>query len=103
MGDDLLIPRISRRRTHPAAQEVLANWAGMAGRPKEGMAIFGSVGGMYAAVAYQIFGDASLAGNVMALAAYGLPSLPTDHFFNLTDAVLTFSEVVPRSFEHDRR
>lgn len=80
-----------------------ANWAGMAGRPKEGMAIFGSVGGMYAAVAYQIFGDASLAGNVMALAAYGIPSLPTDYFYNFTDAVLAFSEVVPRLFEHDRR
>jgi carbamoyltransferase len=80
-----------------------ANWGGMVGRPKEGMSIFGSVGGMYAAVAHQIFGDASLAGNVMALAAYGLPSLPTDHFFKLTDGVLAFSEVVPKLFEHDRR
>jgi carbamoyltransferase len=69
----------------------------------DGMPMFWSLGGMYSAVAYQIFGDALEAGKVMGLAPYGKPQIPTSEFFQIDDGRLIFSDKVPRRFNHADR
>lgn len=62
---------------------------------------FGSLGGMYAAAAQQIFGDAMDAGKVMGLAPYGTPQLPTKDFFENSAGEFVFRDKVPRMFAHN--
>jgi carbamoyltransferase len=69
-----------------------------------GMPLFGSLGGMYGAVARQIFGDTmDGAGKVMGLAPYGEPILPVDEFFSLVEGRFAFSDRAARRFPHDDR
>jgi len=69
-----------------------------------GMASFGSLGGMYSAVARQIFGDSMEAGKVMGLAAYGVADTPIDDFLTVgSDAILEFHDAVPPRFDHNHR
>src|SRR5690606_32762103 len=59
---------------------------------------FGSLGGLYSAVACQIFGEAMEAGKVMGLAPLGRPTLPPEAFFDIDDGVLRFKGEVPERF-----
>lgn len=67
------------------------------------MPTFGSIGGMYSAVAQQIFGDPMEAGQVMGLAPYGRPVHAPEDFFNISDETFVFHDVVPNCYRHDRR
>ncbi len=55
-----------------------------------GMPHFGSLGGMYSAVAEQIFGNAMDAGKVMGLAPYGSAEIPVDAFFEIKNGNIDF-------------
>jgi carbamoyltransferase len=69
-----------------------------------GMPRFGTIGGMYAAVARQIFGDPlDGSGKVMGLAPFGHPTLDPRHFFDIADGRFVFSDVVPAMFPHNDR
>jgi len=69
----------------------------------DGMPTFWSLGGMYSAVAYQIFGDLMEAGKVMGLAPYGNPEIPASDFFKIDEGRLIFSDKVPNRFRHADR
>ncbi len=74
-----------------------------------GMARFAGIGGMYSAVARQVFGQYLEAGKVMGLAPYGHATIPAERFFAIEDGELAFLDDVPSQFafdalwpEHDR-
>jgi carbamoyltransferase len=71
-------------------------------RPK-GMPLFGSLGGMYSAVAMQVFGDPLEAGQVMGLAPYGESEFAAHEFFEYVDRKFVFHDTVPRRFDHNKR
>lgn len=72
--------------------------------PHAGMHRFGSLGGMYSAVAQQIFGDPlDGAGKVMGLAPYGEVTTAPSDFFDVVDGAFRFKETVPSRFEHAER
>lgn len=68
-----------------------------------GMPEFGSLGGMFSAVAQQIFGNPMDAGKVMGLAPYGEAHIPTSAFFECSNSVFHFKNIVPHQFKHDER
>ena len=68
-----------------------------------GMPRFGSLGGMYSAVATQLFADPMEAGKVMGLAPYGLPEISAEAFFDLSGGNFNFLDDVPQLFQHDVR
>ncbi|MEV8629553.1 carbamoyltransferase C-terminal domain-containing protein [Streptomyces sp. NPDC051079] len=72
-------------------------------RDGAGMPGFGSIGGMYSAVAQQIFGDPMDAGKVMGLAPFGTPSFQPHEFVSVTDGLATFATAVPERFPHSDR
>jgi carbamoyltransferase len=67
------------------------------------MPFFRTIGGMYSAVARQIFGKAMEAGKVMGLAPYGRPTIAREEFFSLENGTFLFHDRVPEQFEHGRR
>jgi carbamoyltransferase len=67
------------------------------------MASFGSLGGMYSAVAQQVFGEPMEAGKVMGLASYGEPQIPVSSFFDICNDGFHFKDLVPSRFRHDQR
>lgn len=68
-----------------------------------GMRTFQSLGGMYSAVADQIFGDASEAGHVMGLAPYGAATIPPSEFFAFEGDDLMFKDAVCARFPDAER
>jgi carbamoyltransferase len=72
------------RTVRPIAKQLVpeGKWLDRAG---EGMPSFGSIGGMYSAVAQQIFGDPMDAGKVMGLAPFGTPLFEPHEFVSVTD------------------
>ena len=86
----------------PLEKQLVAGF-GWLGPQKEGMRTFGSLGGMYAAVAYQLFGNVHDGGKVMGLAPYGKPTIPTSEFFEIVDGQFIFGEGVIQRFQHDDR
>ncbi len=68
-----------------------------------GMPEFGSLGGMFSAVAQQIFGNPTEAGKVMGLAPYGNPQIASSDFFECSNSVFHFKNIVPGQFNHDER
>lgn len=68
------------------------------GRARRQMPSFGSLGGMFSAVAVQLFGDADAAGKVMGLAAYGKPVIPVSDFLSVDGDEIVFHDTVPQSF-----
>lgn len=68
-----------------------------------GMPKFGSLGGMYSAVAEQIFGDAMEAGKVMGLAPYGCAEIPVDAFFEIKKGNFCFHDGLLEKFAHNDR
>ncbi len=67
------------------------------------MPSFGSLGGMFSAVAQQIFGEASEAGKVMGLAPYGERTFPTSDFFEIDNERICFKDAVSLHFRHQDR
>lgn len=86
----------------PIAKQLVpeGKWLDGAG---EGMPSFGSIGGMYSAVAQQIFGNPMDAGKVMGLAPFGTPSFQPHEFVSVTNGLATFSTAVPERFRHSDR
>jgi carbamoyltransferase len=72
-------------------------------RSERGMPRFGTIGGMYSAVAKQIFGDPMDAGKVMGLAPYGVARLDVEEFFQEQSAQFHFSDMVPKRFDRNER
>jgi carbamoyltransferase len=68
-----------------------------------GMPGFGSLGGMFSAVAQQIFGEPMDAGKVMGLAPYGEPRIRWSDFFEVSKGRFCFKDTVPLQFLHDER
>lgn len=68
-----------------------------------GMREFSSLGGMYASVAEQIFGDLSKAGHVMGLAPFGKPSLPPECFLRIGEKGIDYARDASVQFAHDER
>jgi carbamoyltransferase len=67
------------------------------------MPSFGSLGGMYSAVAQQIFGEPMDAGKVMGLAPYGAPEIRGSDFFSIEANRFNFRDDVPLRFRHNER
>lgn len=86
----------------PVVQHLVPQGAWLIGRGP-GMPRFRSLGGMYSAVAQQIFGDPMEAGKVMGLAPFGAPIFGPERFFGIEDGRLRFRDHVPDLFDHDRR
>ena len=64
------------------------------------MPTFRSLGGMYSAVATQIFGDMDEAGKVMGLAPYGKPVHSVESFFTIgSDGGFVFSDCIPALYQ----
>ncbi len=80
-------------------------WIAESDRSKvDGMPRFGSLGGMYASAAQQIFGDANDAGKVMGLAASGRATIPEAEFFQIReDGGLDFAAKVCERYRDSRR
>lgn len=74
-----------------------ARWLDQSG---SGMPSFGSIGGMYSAVAQQIFGNPMDAGKVMGLAPFGNASFEPHEFLSICEGVATFRDTVPKAFPH---
>jgi carbamoyltransferase len=78
-------------------------WGAWLTKRSVGMPWFGSLGGMYSAVAEQIFGDAMEAGKVMGLAPLGSPEIPADAFFEIQKGNFNFKNLLPEKFAHNDR
>jgi carbamoyltransferase len=76
------------------------NWLTM---KDAGMPFFESLGGMFAAVAQQIFGDPAEAGKVMGLAPYGNCTIPRSQFFRICSGNFHFRNTVSERFSYSRR
>jgi carbamoyltransferase len=63
-----------------------------------GMQYFGSLGGMYSAVADYLFKDPFEAGKVMGLAAYGKSKFKPDDFCKYKNDIFEFNEKIPHLF-----
>lgn len=63
-----------------------------------GMWRFFSLGGLYSAVAQQIFGDPNDAGKVMGLAPYGEPRIPVEEFLQFDRNRIQFPNLVQQRF-----
>ena len=64
---------------------------------------FRSLGGIFSAAAWQIFGDHLEAGKVMGLAPYGEPKFPASDFFEIVDGRFEYKDTVPAHFDHAER
>ncbi len=64
---------------------------------------FGSLGGMFSAVAGQIFGNTMDAGKVMGLAPYGKANIGPAEFFEIRDGEFVFNDTVPKRFGSSER
>ena len=64
---------------------------------------FHSLGGMYAAVAKQIFDSNTEAGKVMGLSSFGCPAFAPSDFFSISEKGFDFSDRVPNAFRFNER
>jgi carbamoyltransferase len=97
--------RASGSTLTPLAKHLVDHGNWMAPAPNgTGMQHFGSLGGMYGAVAEQIFGDPlDGAGKVMGLAPFGTPSIAVAEFFEVDGDRFRFKAEVPRRFQFNAR
>ena len=89
------------RTITPVSKQMVAD--GWVGQRNGGMRTFGTLGGMYSAVAEQVFGDLLAAGKVMGLAPYGRPTIPTSEFLVAEGGSVNFTPAVVERFAHDAR
>lgn len=64
---------------------------------------FQSLGGLFSAAAWQMFGDHLEAGKVMGLAPYGEAEFPVSDFFEIVDGRFEYKDAVPARFDHADR
>jgi carbamoyltransferase len=85
----------------PIAKQLVAGdrWI----QPRTGMPGFGTLGGMFAAAALQIFDDTMEAGKVMGLAPYGTPVHAAEDLLTVENGCVTFHDTVPGRFLHTDR
>lgn len=89
-------------RIRPLEKHLVEGGAWIKARGGSSMPLFRSLGGMYSAVAKQIFGDIMEAGKVMGLAPYGRPTTPARDFLVIEDdGRLVFQDAVPERYAHD--
>lgn len=84
---------------HPIDKHLVQNGEWVVKHPGK-MWGFRSLGGMFSAVAEQIFGDPMEAGKVMGLAPYGKVETKTEDFFDIANGLIQFSDSVPALFPH---
>ena len=89
------------RVLEPTAKVMISTPKWVSGR-SGGMRRFATLGGLYSAVAEQIFGDLMDAGKVMGLAPLGKASIPLGEFLRM-DTPLEFEATVAERFQHDDR
>ncbi len=70
---------------------------------KEGMPLYASVGGMYSAVAKQIFGGLMDCGKVMGLAPYGHIDYQPEAFLEYENGRFVFKSDIPSQFINNKR
>lgn len=94
----------AKATTVTALEKHVVKGRGWLDRGKPGMPTFRSLGGMYSAVATQIFGHPMEgAGQVMGLAPFGEPEFPVSDFFEVVEGQFLFSDKLPARFTHERR
>jgi carbamoyltransferase len=86
----------------PVEKHMVPNAGWLLMRPGA-MPRFRSLGGMYSAVAAQLFGNPMEAGKVMGLAPYGTPTFAPEEFFTVEDGRFLFHDGIPERFEDRRR
>lgn len=86
----------------PLEKHLVENGAWLTMRA-QGMPRFASLGGMYSAVAVQVFNNAMEAGKVMGLAPYGSPEIPVETFLGVEKHGFRFSSALPTAYSHDDR
>lgn len=89
-------------RVRPLEKMVACNghWIGT---PRGKMRSYASLGGMYASVAEQAFGDLSKAGHVMGLAPMGRATIPVEQFFKIEDEQFVYLDKIASRFRHQDR
>jgi carbamoyltransferase len=102
-GEHTSIYRASGIELRALEKHMVPNRAHYTEQPDGSMPTYGSLGGIFKAVAMQIFDDGSEAGKVMGLAPYGTPTIPTSEFFDFTEAGFTWHSRVQERFKHSRR
>jgi carbamoyltransferase len=95
--ETLSLYHATRRGIVPLEKVTVADGQWLIRRPP-GMPRFGSLGGMFSAVAVQMFGDAMEAGKVMGLAPYGRVTIPAEDFFVLGKDTIQFHNTVPERY-----
>ena len=93
----------ARGATLVPLEKHLADYGAWLTMRNEGMPWFASLGGMYSAVAVQVFNNAMEAGKVMGLAPYGSPDVPAKTFFEIEKHGFKFSRLLPAAYGHDDR
>lgn len=90
--------KADRKNIYPLEKHLVANgdWLSM---DVNKMKRFGSLGGMFSAVAAQIFGDVLEAGKVMGLAPYGKPIFPVEDFFRIENNRFIFTNKITNYFQ----
>jgi carbamoyltransferase len=99
-SEHLTLFRAAGAQITPIEVHVCRNWVD---KKRDGMWHFNSLGGMFSAVARQIFGSPNEAGKVMGLAPYGRPCFPIEEFLVIDDYRIRFTNGVQRYFQHDAR
>ncbi|MGA9773130.1 MAG: carbamoyltransferase C-terminal domain-containing protein [Blastocatellia bacterium] len=89
--------RVTPIEKHMVERAEWLRWAG------EEMPRFGSLGGLFSAVAHQVFNNAMDAGKVMGLAPYGNVTFSADEFFDISRGRFVFLDKVPERFNHSDR
>jgi carbamoyltransferase len=89
-----------RNTINPLEIHAARNWIE---RDISGMWSFFTVGGLFSAVAEQIFGDPSEAGKVMGLAPYGVPRIPVEEFLHFEGNRIRFPNLVQQRFQYKER
>lgn len=91
-------------RVTPLAKQVSRAWLERGHEQLGRMPRFESLGGLYSAVAQQIFGNPRHAGKVMGLASYGRPTIPTSAFLKVdADGQVHYRDEVCTLFRTEER
>ena len=90
----------ARGATLVPLEKHLADYGAWLTMRNEGMPWFASLGGMYSAVAVQVFNNAMEAGKVMGLAPYRSPDVPAKTLFKIEKHGFKFSRLLPAAYGH---
>jgi carbamoyltransferase len=97
LSETLSLYHASGWRLEPVGKQFAPTEAWLVISP-EGLPQYQSLGGMYSAFAYRIFGDALEAGKVMGLASHAAPAIGVEHFVTLSESGFVFPNNLPPHF-----